>query len=201
MNKKEPPKQIDSTEQNSDTNLNMNELLERQKEQRNLDLRVFPQTEKQKPKIKIEKEMGLIKNDITDLSYLNEGKNMELEEINSYKTPRGLHIIRAKIGKDTPINTIFVGRRPTGEIYTSKLAEAHPKRDWILTRILWLSGLEIGKNRFGNVDTMRRYIYIHGTPEVEPMEVPLSHGCIRMHNNELIQLFDMVDIGTKVLIK
>ena len=85
MNKKEPPKQIDFTEQNSDTNLNMNELLERQKEQRNLDLRVFPQTEKQKPKIKIEKEMGLIKNDITDLSYLNEGKNMELEEINSYK--------------------------------------------------------------------------------------------------------------------
>ena len=150
----------------------------------------------------LQQKLHLYCNNIKEKCFLISTSKFGLgEEINSYKTPRGLHIIRAKIGKDTPINTIFVGRRPTGEIYTSKLAEAHPKRDWILTRILWLSGLEIGENRFGNVDTMRRYIYIHGTPEVEPMEVPLSHGCIRMHNNELIQLFDMVDIGTKVLIK
>ena len=95
---------------------------------------------------------------------------------------------------------MFVGRRPTGEIYSDELAQAHPHRDWILTRILWLCGREPGKNRFGGVDTMRRYIYIHGCPDNVPMGVPLSHGCVRMRNLEIAELFDLVGIGTEVLI-
>lgn len=115
-------------------------------------------------------------------------------------TPLGRHIVRAKIGQNLPLNTVFVGRRPTGEIYSEKLAEQFPKRDWILTRILWLSGSELGYNRLGNVDSMRRYIYIHGTPDSEPMGIPLSHGCIRMRNLDLVELFDMTPLGTEVLI-
>lgn len=123
----------------------------------------------------------------------------ELE--NTGCTPRGKHCIRAKIGKDLPLNAVFVGRRFTGEIYTDKLAQLFPSRDWILTRILWLSGLERGFNRMGNRDSMRRYIYIHGTPESEPMGVPLSHGCVRMRNADLIEVFDWVVPGTYVEIK
>ena len=95
----------------------------------------------------------------------------------------------------------MVGRRHTGEIYTPELARQFPERDWILSRILWLCGLEPGKNRGGSVDTMRRYIYIHGTPDSEPMGVPKSHGCIRMRNQDVIRLFDMVTPGTPVLIR
>jgi len=116
----------------------------------------------------------------------------------SGKTPLGKHIIRAKIGQDEPINSGFIGRRPTGEIYSHELAQSQPKRDWILTRILWLSGSEVGVNRLGQVDTMQRYIYIHGTPESEPMGIPLSHGCIRMRNQDIIELFDLVEVSTPV---
>lgn len=122
------------------------------------------------------------------------------EQKNSGCTPRGLHYIRACIGAGQPDNTVFVGRRPTGEIYTDVLGEQFPERDWILTRILWLSGLELGKNRLANVDTMQRYIYIHGCPDSLPMGVPLSHGCIRMHNKDLLALFDLVQAGTRVFI-
>jgi len=115
-------------------------------------------------------------------------------------TPRGRHLIRAKIGDGLPLNTVFVGRRPTGELWTPELAAANPGRDWILTRILWLSGCEPGINRLGNVDSMRRYIYIHGTPDSEPMGVPRSHGCIRMRNADLIALFELVPPATPVLI-
>lgn len=111
-------------------------------------------------------------------------------------TPRGRHIVRAKIGQGQPVHSVFVGRRPTGEIFSNKLAKQYPKRDWILSRILWLSGTEIGINRMGDVDTMRRFIYIHGTPESEPMGVPLSHGCIRMKNVDIVDLFDRVSVGT-----
>ncbi|MFW1677823.1 L,D-transpeptidase family protein [Pontibacter sp. JAM-7] len=113
-------------------------------------------------------------------------------------TPRGGHYIRAKIGDAQPINSVFVGRRPTGEIYSSELALMHPQRDWILTRILWLCGTETGFNRLGSVDSMRRYIYIHGTPDSEPMGKPLSHGCIRMRNQAILELFDRVAVGTAV---
>lgn len=116
-------------------------------------------------------------------------------------TPRGEHVIRAKIGADMPINAVFVGRRFTGEIYSEALAEQCPTRDWILTRILWLSGLQKGFNRLGCVDTMRRYIYIHGTPDTEPMGVPVSHGCIRMRNRDIIELFDKVPVGTRLVIE
>jgi L,D-transpeptidase YbiS len=123
------------------------------------------------------------------------------EQYGSEQTPRGWHIIRAKIGAKQLINTVFVARRPTGEIYTSTLREQEPERDWILTRILWLSGLEPGRNRLGTVDTMRRYIYIHGCPDEDAMGIPSSHGCIKMHNKDVIRLFDTVDVGTRVLIK
>jgi lipoprotein-anchoring transpeptidase ErfK/SrfK len=119
----------------------------------------------------------------------------------SYCTPRGLHVIRAKIGAGLPVNTVFVDRRPTGEIYTHELARLHPKRDWILTRILWLSGCEVGFNRLGNVDTMRRYIYIHGSPDSVEMGKPGSIGCIRMRNQDLLGLFDTVAVGTPVEIR
>ena len=122
------------------------------------------------------------------------------EKNGSFKTPRGLHIIRAKIGAGQPINTVFRGRRPTGETYTPALGKAHPERDWILTRILWLSGCEVGKNRLGDVDTMRRYIYIHGTPETTELGTPGSIGCIRMANTDIIRLFEEVEAGTSVKI-
>jgi lipoprotein-anchoring transpeptidase ErfK/SrfK len=96
---------------------------------------------------------------------------------------------------------VFVGRRPTGELFGDELQARHPGRDWILTRILWLSGLEPGRNRLGNVDTMRRYIYIHGSPDAARMGTPGSHGCIRMHNADVIDLFDRVPAGTRVLIR
>lgn len=122
------------------------------------------------------------------------------EREGSQCTPRGRHRIRARIGADQPRDAVFVGRRPTGEVFSSELAERFPGRDWILTRILWLCGEEPGRNRLGTVDSMRRYIYIHGTPDSEPMGMPFSHGCIRMRNDDLLELFDLVDAGTTVQI-
>lgn len=129
---------------------------------------------------------------------ISSAKNGAGEQNGSNCTPRGHHIIRAKIGSGCPENTVFVGRRPTGEVYSPELKAKFPDRDWILTRILWLSGCEVGFNRLGNVDTMRRYIYIHGTPDSVPMGIPASHGCILMRNRELIQLFDKVQAGDSV---
>lgn len=113
-------------------------------------------------------------------------------------TPRGMHHVRIKIGAGCPINTVLVGRRPSGEIYDVELAEVQPERDWILTRILWLTGRQSGINRGGDCDTLRRYIYIHGCPDSEPMGIPLSHGCIRMWNQDVVELFDLVEVGTRV---
>ncbi len=115
-------------------------------------------------------------------------------------TPRGRHTICEKIGAGSPENTVFVGRRPTGECWSPALAAATPARDWILTRILWLDGCEPGRNRGGDVDTRARYIYIHGAPDAVEMGVPGSHGCIRMRNRDVIELFDLVCEGTEVLI-
>ncbi len=116
----------------------------------------------------------------------------------SFCTPLGKHIIRAKIGAGQPVNTVFVRRRPTGEIYTSELGARYPGRDWILTRIMWLSGCERGLNRLGAVDTMCRYIYIHGSPDSVEFGKPGSIGCIRMHNDDLLELFGLVNTGTEV---
>lgn len=122
------------------------------------------------------------------------------EQFGSEQTPRGWHIIRAKIGEGCLPNTIFNARRPTGELFSKEFYQQFPDRDWILTRIIWLSGLERGKNRLGNCDTMRRYIYIHGVPSCKPMGTPGSKGCINMHNPDIIELFDSVPVGAKVFI-
>lgn len=122
------------------------------------------------------------------------------EKSGSYCTPRGRHRIRAKIGANQPVNTVFVARRPTGEIYTPELGTQYPGRDWILTRILWLSGCEVGFNRLGSCDSMRRYIYIHGTPDSEKLGQPGSKGCVRMRNTDLLKLFDLVSVNTEVQI-
>jgi len=120
------------------------------------------------------------------------------ERQGSQCTPRGRHVVRARIGAGLPRGAVLRARRATGELWTPALAARCPGRDWILSRILWLSGTEPGRNRLGNVDSMRRFIYIHGTPDSEPMGVPFSHGCIRMRNADVIELFDRVEAGTPV---
>jgi L,D-transpeptidase YbiS len=123
------------------------------------------------------------------------------EQLNSGCTPRGKHRVRLIIGRDCPLNTVFIGRRASGEIYSHELGLKQPQRDWILTRILWLTGEEPGFNRGGACDTLKRYIYIHGTPQSEPMGEPLSHGCIRMRNHDIVELCELVGAGTEVVIK
>jgi lipoprotein-anchoring transpeptidase ErfK/SrfK len=113
-------------------------------------------------------------------------------------TPRGRHIVRAKIGANAPMGSVMVRRRATGEIWTPELHKKFPKRDWILTRIMWLSGTERGRNRLGCVDTFRRYIYLHGTPDTTQLGVPGSKGCVRMRNADIIELFDRIPVGTEV---
>jgi L,D-transpeptidase YbiS len=120
------------------------------------------------------------------------------ELLGSGCTPRGPHRVRLRIGAGCPVGTVFVRRRPTGEVYCPDLAAQFPGRDWILTRILWLAGLEPGCNRGGQCDTLRRFIYIHGCPDSEPMGVPRSHGCIRMRNADLIELFDLTPAAALV---
>jgi lipoprotein-anchoring transpeptidase ErfK/SrfK len=120
------------------------------------------------------------------------------ERFGSFQTPRGRHVIRAKIGAGLPVNSVLVRRRPTGEIYSPELGAQFPGRDWILTRILWLSGCEPGFNRLGEVDTMRRFIYIHGSPDTAAIGKPASIGCVRMHNADLLDLFERVPVGTPV---
>lgn len=128
-------------------------------------------------------------------------RNGSGEQRGSFRTPRGRHVIRARIGAGAPANTVFVRRRPTGECWSPELAASHPGRDWILTRILWLSGCEPGFNRLGEVDTMRRFIYLHGSPDTAEMGVPGSIGCVRMRNRDIIELFDLVSAGTPVDIR
>lgn len=120
------------------------------------------------------------------------------ELANSNCTPRGQHQIRAKIGAGLPINAVLRGRRWTQEVWSPELHQQNPNRDWILSRILWLSGCEKGFNRLGNVDTFRRYIYLHGTPDTEPMGTAKSHGCIRLRNADIIKLFDLVPLHCPV---
>lgn len=154
-----------------------------------------------KIKVYLETQQLELLNDAGDIVYrypVSTAKNGAGELINSNRTPRGKHVIRAKIGENCPENSVFVRRRVTGEVYSSELAQQFPRRDWVLSRILWLSGQEVGFNRLGNRDSMRRFIYIHGTPDSEPMGVPLSHGCIRMRNADIIELFSIVSNGTEV---
>ena len=129
---------------------------------------------------------------------ISTAKNGPGEQMDSECTPRGKHLIREKIGAGCVANTVFVGREPTGELYHPELREQFPDRDWILTRILWLSGCEAGKNKGGNVDSYDRYIYIHGGPDDLAMGVPGSRGCVRMRNDDMIELFDLVETETGV---
>lgn len=122
------------------------------------------------------------------------------ERMGSECTPRGRHIVRAKIGDGAPPGSVFVGRRATGETFHPRMRERFPDRDWILTRILWLSGCERGRNRLGEVDTMRRLIYIHGCPDDVVLGTAGSHGCVRMRNSDVIELFDRVPVGTPVVV-
>lgn len=122
------------------------------------------------------------------------------EAMGSGATPRGQHLVRARLGGGLPEGAVLTGRKFSGEIYSDALAKQHPERDWILSRILWLGGLEPGSNQGADVDSFRRFIYIHGTPDSEPMGTPASHGCIRMRNADVIRLFDQVPVGTLVTI-
>jgi lipoprotein-anchoring transpeptidase ErfK/SrfK len=147
-------------------------------------------------------ELKLIREGEAEKTYsVSTAKNGCGEKMGSECTPAGWHKIRAKIGDRQPLNAVFSGRRPTGEIYTTGLALKYPQRDWILSRILWLGGLEPGKNRYGEVDSTWRYIYIHGCPDELMNAKPESHGCIRMKNQDIVDLFDSVDVGLKVLIE
>ena len=120
---------------------------------------------------------------------------------NSFKTPLGEHIIKEMIGEGAKINTIFTSRinttRPAKVINEAE----DSKSDYVTSRIMWLDGLEDGQNKGGNVDSYKRYIYIHGTHEEGLIGLKASHGCIRMFNEDVIELFNMVKIGTKVLIQ
>jgi L,D-transpeptidase YbiS len=128
-------------------------------------------------------------------------KNGLGERNGSFCTPRGRHIVRAKIGAGQPLRSVFVRRRPTGEVWTPELHAKYPGRDWMLTRILWLSGCEVGRNRLGDVDTMRRMIYIHGAPDSAEIGKPGSHGCVRMRNQDVAELFELVPPYTPVEIR
>jgi hypothetical protein len=125
-------------------------------------------------------------------------KNGAGELMDSECTPRGLHEIAEMIGKNETVNTVFVGRIPTGEIYHPALRELYPDRDWILTRIIRLAGCEPGRNKGGEFDSYERFIYIHGSPDDVEMGQPGSHGCIRMRNQDVINLFEQVSVGTKI---
>jgi lipoprotein-anchoring transpeptidase ErfK/SrfK len=129
------------------------------------------------------------------------GKNGPGEQDDSECTPRGSHQIEEKIGDGAEPGTVFVGRAATGEVCTQAVFDAEPSRDWILTRILWLGGCEPGRNQGGLVDTRSRHIYIHGCPDALPLGAPESHGCIRMSNDDVVDLFDSVDVGTRVEIE
>lgn len=133
--------------------------------------------------------------------YISTAKNGLGEQMGSERTPRGWHRVYSIIGKDAQVNSVFVARKWTGEIYTPELAAAFPDRDWILTRIIQLDGLESGRNKNGQVDSLNRYIYIHGTPDSTDIFKPGSHGCIRMHNKDMIELANWVSIDTRVCIE
>jgi lipoprotein-anchoring transpeptidase ErfK/SrfK len=144
------------------------------------------------------KQQTLSLNKLNKFYVISTGKNGIGEAENSGKTPRGWHTVAEKFGQGLPLNSVFIARQPTGEIYSAQLAAANPDRDWILSRILWLRGLEQGFNLGEGCDTYKRYIYIHGTPESEQMGIPLSHGCIRMRNEEIAELFELIPEGALV---
>ena len=153
--------------------------------------------------VNIEKqEMYLVKNDSIKKTYrISSSKYGTGNKSGSEKTPLGVHRIAEKIGANAEPNTIFVGRvdtRKEASIITDTL---DVEADDVTSRILWLEGLEPGINKGKGIDSHERYIYIHGTPEEGLIGTPASHGCIRMHNSEVIELFNIVATGTFVVIE
>ena len=126
---------------------------------------------------------------------ISTAKNGIGEVEDSYCTPTGKFKIAEKIGANLKLGAVLVDRESTGEIYNADLAKKNPDRDWILTRILWLDGVEVH-----NRNTKNRYIYIHGSPEETQMGMPGSKGCIRMHNYDVIELFESIHTGEDVVI-
>jgi len=140
--------------------------------------------------------LKLSSNKLTRDYFISTSKNGVGQENNSGKTPLGRHYIFKKIGQNMPVNSIFIGREFNFEVYHDALGDIYT--DWILTRILWLAGSEDGMNAGGNVDTKNRYIYIHGTPYEDQLGKPVSSGCIRMSNQDVIELFNYTQIRTEV---
>ncbi|MEQ3636690.1 L,D-transpeptidase [Alcanivorax sp.] len=136
----------------------------------------------------------------TDRFTISSAANGAGEAMGSGATPRGIHVVRARFGAGLPPGAVLMGRKFSGEVFNAQLGARFPERDWVLSRILWLGGLEPGRNLGGDVDSFRRFIYIHGAPDGEPMGTPASHGCIRMRNDAVIRLFDQVPVGTRVTI-
>ena len=122
-------------------------------------------------------------------------------ENGSHKTPLGLHRIKDKVGGAMPINMVMVGREPMGLLEDCIEKGVELPDDVITSRIMWLEGMEPGKNQGGYVDTYNRYIYIHGTSEEDKIGTPASIGCIRMLNKDVVELYRLVDTGTEVLIE
>ncbi|MZR61470.1 L,D-transpeptidase [Alcanivorax sp. DP30] len=150
--------------------------------------------------IKLSEQCLEVHGDHSERFAISSARNGAGEAMGSQATPRGRHVVRARFGAGLPQGAVLTGRKFSGEIYTPALAGQHPDRDWVLTRILWLGGLDAGLNQGGSVDSFQRFIYIHGTPDSEPMGTPASHGCIRMRNADLVRLFDQVPVGTLVTI-
>lgn len=133
---------------------------------------------------------------------ISTAKNGTGQRYGSMQTPLGRHRICQKIGEGAPMGAVFKARIPTGEIYTSELELIHPERkDWIITRILWLEGLEEGFNKGGNVDSKYRKIYLHASPDSRPMGQPYSHGCICLCNQDMLDLFAQVSVNDEVSIE
>ena len=140
-------------------------------------------------------------NEIVNTYPVSTGKNGLGEQMGSECTPRGWHCVHSIIGLDNAVNSVFVARHWTGEIYSSELALKNPARDWILTRIIQLDGLEEGRNKGGQVDSLERYIYIHGTPDMTPLGIPGSRGCVRMRNKDIVELANWIRMGCRVCIE
>ena len=149
-----------------------------------------------------EQRLYLYSNNDLILSYpVSTSKYGEGQTENSFKTPLGLHEIKEKIGHKAPINTIFTARVNTNKRADVQIKQNDTEDDFVTSRIMWLDGLEEGINRGLGVDSYNRYIYIHGTHEEGLIGQKASHGCIRMFNNDVIELFDIVSEGTKVQIR
>jgi lipoprotein-anchoring transpeptidase ErfK/SrfK len=149
-----------------------------------------------------EQRLYLIENSLIKASYpISTSKYGEGSIENSFKTPLGKHSIKEMIGEEAEINTIFTSRINTKRSATIIDQFQDTDNDYVTSRIMWLDGEEDGLNKGGNVDSFRRYIYIHGTHEEGLIGTKASHGCIRMFNYDVIELFNLVNIGTKVLIR